>query len=192
MTSAASSTRRHNTQRVAADDSDDENPRPTKRQRIQSTPVPDAVAYSESLLEPLTPLPSQAGSEPASRPPPSRTASQQQRDLALRPIPPAILLVSLPSLLAHPPNHRFYIHSLVLSLTALRKCLALPALSPEIECRAWTGLAEIGMRVISGGMSQSEEHVWAKGIESEVRIYLVELIDEGVLWLFDEFRWKRL
>ncbi len=70
--------------------------------------------------------------------------------------------------------------------------MALPALSPEIECRAWTGLAEIGMRVISGGMSQSEEHVWAKGIESEVRIYLVELIDEGVLWLFDEFRWKRL
>ncbi|RDX44285.1 hypothetical protein OH76DRAFT_1359850 [Lentinus brumalis] len=153
---------------MADDGTDDENPRPTKRQRIQSTPLSEADAYSESLLEPLTPLPSQAGSEPASRPPPFRTASQQQRDLSLKPIPPAILLVSLPSLLAHPPNHRFYIHSLVLSLTALRKCLALPALSPEIECRAWTGLAEIGMRVISGGMSQSEEHVWAKGIEAEV------------------------
>ena len=58
----------------------------------------------------------------------------------------------------------------MLSLTALRKCLTLPALSPEIECRAWTGLAEIGMKVISGGLSQSEDHPWASGIEAEVRL----------------------
>ncbi|KAI0696886.1 hypothetical protein C8T65DRAFT_615130 [Cerioporus squamosus] len=168
MSQTASSTRRSSAQRVAEDGPADENPRPLKRQRIQSTPETDADEYSESLLEPLTPLSSQTGSEPALRAAPSRTASLQQRDLGLKPIPPAILLVSLPSLLAHPPNHRFYFHSLILSLTALRKCLALPALSPEIECRAWTGLAEIGMRVISGGLSQSEEHVWAKGIEAEV------------------------
>lgn len=83
---------------------------------------------------------------------------------------PAVLLVSLPGLLAHPPNHKYYVPSLMLSLAALRKCLTLSALSPEIECRAWTGLAEIGMKVISGGLSQSEDHPWADGIESEVRV----------------------
>ncbi|KAH9926501.1 uncharacterized protein B0H18DRAFT_1006448 [Fomitopsis serialis] len=86
----------------------------------------------------------------------------------LRPLPPAVLLISLPALLAHPPNHKYYIPSLVLSLTALRKCLTLSGLSPEIECRAWTGLAEIGMKVISGGLSQSEDCPWALGIETEV------------------------
>lgn len=86
----------------------------------------------------------------------------------LKSVSPAVLLVSLPGLLAHPPNHKYYMPSLMLSLTALRKCLTLPALSPEIECRAWTGLAEIGMKVISGGLSQSEDHPWANGIEAEV------------------------
>ncbi|KZT73388.1 hypothetical protein DAEQUDRAFT_721986 [Daedalea quercina L-15889] len=86
----------------------------------------------------------------------------------LKPLSPAVLLVSLPGLLAHPPNHKYYIPSLVLSLAALRKCLKLSGLSPEIECRAWTGLAEIGMKVISGGLSQSEDYPWAKGIEGEV------------------------
>ncbi|OBZ65158.1 hypothetical protein A0H81_14826 [Grifola frondosa] len=109
----------------------DDNPRPHKRQRTQSS---GELATPESL----------------------------------RPLPPAILLVSLPALLVHPPNHRLYPHSLFLSLASLRKCLALPALSPEIECRAWTGLAEIGMKVIGGGLSQSEEHPWAKDIEAEV------------------------
>ncbi|OSD01133.1 hypothetical protein PYCCODRAFT_1468829 [Trametes coccinea BRFM310] len=91
-----------------------------------------------------------------------------QSDSDLKPLPPAVLLVSLPSILAHPPNHKYYVHSLVLSLKALRKCLSLPALLPDIECRAWTGLAELGMRVIAGGFSQSQEHPWANGIESEV------------------------
>ena len=163
MAPASSLTRRLAHQTMVKDSTIDENPRPPKRQRIQSTPEPVSEEYSD--LEPLTPLPSQTSSEPAARP---AQTPQHQKDCDLKSIPPAILLVSLPSLLAHPPNHRYYIHSLVLSLTALRKCLALPALSPDIECRAWTGLAEIGMRVISGGISQSEEHVWAKGIESEV------------------------
>lgn len=94
--------------------------------------------------------------------------SNDPSDVTLTPLPPAVLLVSLPSLLAHPPNHRFYIQSLVLSLAALRKCLSIPALSPEVECRAWTGLAEIGMKVISGGMSQDVAHPWAERIEAEV------------------------
>ncbi|KAH9942974.1 hypothetical protein B0H21DRAFT_749241 [Amylocystis lapponica] len=84
------------------------------------------------------------------------------------PLPPAVLLVSLPSLLVHPPNHPAYVNSLCLSLTSLRRCLALGSLPPEIECRAWTGLAELGMKVISGGFSQSADYPWARGIESEV------------------------
>ncbi|KAH9830402.1 uncharacterized protein C8Q71DRAFT_785481 [Rhodofomes roseus] len=94
--------------------------------------------------------------------------SAEPSSAPLRPLPPAVLLVSLPALLAHPPNHKYYIPSLVLSLTALRKCLTLQGLSPEIECRAWTGLAEVGMKVISGGLSQDEGHPWAQGIEAEV------------------------
>ncbi|TBU25863.1 hypothetical protein BD311DRAFT_867198 [Dichomitus squalens] len=142
----------------------DSNPRPLKRQRIQSSPcpIPHSDGYS-SELEPLTSLP--PSSDPALRP---KSLSFDPSQDGLRPIPPAILLVSLPSLLAHPPNHKYYVHSLIISLAALRKCLTLPALPPDIECRAWTGLAELGMRVIGGGFSQSEEHGWARGIEQEV------------------------
>ena len=144
----------------------DNNPRPHKRQRIHSSPTPMAAAapsddYSD--LEPLTPLP--PSSDPALR---RQPLSRAPSEGGLRLIPISILLVSLPALLAHPPNHKYYVHSLVLSLRAVRKCLTLPALPPDIECRAWTGLGELGMRVISGGFSQSDEHVWAKGIESEV------------------------
>ncbi|KAM5538360.1 hypothetical protein V8D89_007962 [Ganoderma adspersum] len=121
------------------------------------------MADSDDYYSDLTSLP--PSSNPAlDRQPLSRTPSEE----GLKPIPTAILLVSLPALLAHPPNHKYYIHSLVLSLRALRKCLTLPALPPDIECRAWTGLAELGMRVIGGGFSQSDEHFWARGIESEV------------------------
>ncbi|CCM03812.1 uncharacterized protein FIBRA_05961 [Fibroporia radiculosa] len=116
----------------------DDTPRPSKRRRV----------------------------EPRSSSPLQETTSESRPSLA--PLPPAVLLVSLPALLAHPPNHRYYIQSLVLSLASLRKCVALPALSPEIECRAWTGLAEIGMKVIGGGFSQNEHYIWANGIEIEV------------------------
>lgn len=102
---------------------------------------------------------------------PSSPLSDPESDAqpCFAPLPPAVLLVALPALLAHPPNHRAYIPSLCVSLTALRRCLALGALPPELECRAWTGLAEIGMKVISGGLSQSEDHLWARGTEVEVR-----------------------
>lgn len=96
--------------------------------------------------------------------------SESGESATMKSVSPAVLLVSLPGLLAHPPNHKYYVPSLMLSLAALRKCLTLSALSPEIECRAWTGLAEIGMKVISGGLSQSEDHPWANGIEAEVRL----------------------
>jgi hypothetical protein len=80
--------------------------------------------------------------------------------------PPALLL---PSILLHPPTHPLHLRSLHLSLLALRRCLSLGAnaipLSPEEECRAWTALAEVGMRVIGGGFS---EEAWAKGVEGNL------------------------
>jgi len=46
------------------------------------------------------------------------------------------------------------------------------ALSPEIECRAWTTLAQVGLQVIGSKMSTSshERHSWARNIEAEVGI----------------------
>ncbi|KAI0776328.1 hypothetical protein BD413DRAFT_470228 [Trametes elegans] len=152
----------------------DDDARPAKRQRIQLESSFSAASDLSDLSD-LTTLP--PSSDPALRtnalPRPSlplkpQTARKNESEAELKPLPPAVLLVSLPALLAHPPNHKYYVHSLVLSLKALRRCLALPALLPDIECRAWTGLAELGMRAIAGGFSASEEHLWARGIESEV------------------------
>lgn len=86
------------------------------------------------------------------------------------PDPPAILLLSLPGLLVHPPNHRYHVPYLFLSLRALRRCVAIEALDPGVECRAWAALAEVGMQVIEGGFSESglAEYGWASGVEIEV------------------------
>lgn len=135
--------------------SDDDNPRPSKRARLNLPLSPLQISSS------LTPPPSSSPTAPTE-------ASSSRSAVQLRPLPEAVLLVSLPSLIAHPPNHRFYVQSLYLSLCALRKCLALPALPPEIECRAWTSLAEIGMKVIHGDLHEKEEQSWATGIEVEV------------------------
>ena len=97
----------------------DDNPRPSKRQRISSP--------STSAIE-------------------------------LAPLPHSTLLLSLPSLLLHPPNHRNHTRSLWLSLFALRKCLTLSSLEPYEECKALTEVAEIGFKI---GLTES-------GIESEV------------------------
>ena len=45
------------------------------------------------------------------------------------------------------------------------------ALSPEIECRAWTTLAQVCLQVIGSRLSASphERHTWARNIEAEVR-----------------------
>ncbi|KAI0321192.1 hypothetical protein OF83DRAFT_1161926 [Amylostereum chailletii] len=111
------------------DDRTDDNPRPVKRQRTDSS--------APSTSSPLAAL------------------------------PPHVLLLSLPGLLVQPPTHPLHARSLHLSLQALRQCLALTALAPDIECRAWTGLAELGMAVIDGGFGERPEHAWATGIEAE-------------------------
>ncbi|KAH7924786.1 hypothetical protein BV22DRAFT_1034747 [Leucogyrophana mollusca] len=124
----------------------DDNPRPVKRFRV-----------ADDLEE----IPQPGPSSPLSAPPLSPQAS-------LAPLPPQVLLVSLPGILVHPPNHRYHAISLCISQRSLRQCLGLKALNPDVECRAWTALAEIGMKVIEGGFSESDEHPWARGTEIEV------------------------
>jgi hypothetical protein len=122
----------------------DDNPRPLKRLRLN----PDD---KENAVEPQkTDAPS---------PPPG---------LPLAVLPRPELLVSLPALLVHPPSHRHYVQSLVLSLRALRTCLSMDGIDADIECRAWTAFAELAMRVIAGGFTKRDEHRWAANIEIEV------------------------
>ncbi|KAK0450523.1 uncharacterized protein EV420DRAFT_738131 [Desarmillaria tabescens] len=127
----------------------DYNPRPTKRQRRDSISQ-GATAVDGNDLAPLKAI--------AMAPKPS----------CLTPLPPSLLLISLPGILIHPPTHRYHAQSLCLSLLALRRCLNLPNLTPEVECRAWTAMVEVGMLVIAGGFSQNDDHLWAKAIEIEV------------------------
>ncbi|KAJ8085250.1 hypothetical protein PM082_004044 [Marasmius tenuissimus] len=103
--------------------------------------------------------------------------SQPSPSSPLAPLPPAVLLISLPGMLLHPPNHPMHAHSLCVSLLAVRRCLRTPGLSPEIECRAWTAIAELGMNVLEGGFSHDEEHIWAHGVENEVE----EATSKGLL-----------
>ncbi|KAK1228586.1 hypothetical protein PQX77_008364 [Marasmius sp. AFHP31] len=103
--------------------------------------------------------------------------SQPFSSSPLAPLPPAVLLISLPGMLLHPPNHPMHAHSLCVSLLAVRRCLRTPGLSPEIECRAWTAIAELGMNVLEGGFSHDEEHIWAHGVENEVE----EATSKGLL-----------
>lgn len=54
-------------------------------------------------------------------------------------------------------------------LRPLRQCLALSALAPDVECHAWTSLAEFGVRVIESGFCSQEGGCdWTVGIHSEV------------------------
>ncbi|KAH7914523.1 hypothetical protein BJ138DRAFT_1143607 [Hygrophoropsis aurantiaca] len=133
----------------------DDNPRPPKRFRVEHDTEENLqpVASSSSLI------PSSSSQVP------------------LAPIPPQVLLVSLPGILVHPPNHRYHALSLCVSQHSLRQCLNLKALNPDVECRAWTALAEIGMKVIEGGFSENDEHPWAKGVELEVE----KAIGKGLL-----------
>ncbi|KAG1832855.1 hypothetical protein DFJ58DRAFT_870225, partial [Suillus subalutaceus] len=114
----------------------DTNTRPLKRQcthSISTSPMPRSSSFTPP---PDSPMP------------------------ALRLLPPAILLLALPGLLALPPTHLDFGFSLFLSLRSLRQCLALPALAPDY-------LAEVGMRVMESG-SQEGGCDWAVGIHSEV------------------------
>lgn len=134
----------------------DDNPRPQKRLRADHPP--DLAESSEPHCLAHVPL----SSTPTTSSP-------------LRPLPPQVLLLALPALLAHPPTHEKYGLSLFLSLNALRQCLQLKTLAPDIECHAWTAFAEVGLRVIESGFSTSGEHDWANKLEEEVSAFVVLL-----------------
>lgn len=131
--------------------------RPSKRPRLSVTPTPTSELAPPSCSSPLTPLPSA----------PERPVLSK-----FRPLPLPLLLLSLPAILILPPNHPLHDESLRLSVVALRRCLLIRALSPEIECRAWTTLAQVGLQVIGSQLSTSSHdcHGWARNIEAEVRI----------------------
>ncbi|KAF7783867.1 hypothetical protein Agabi119p4_32 [Agaricus bisporus var. burnettii] len=59
----------------------------------------------------------------------------------------ANLLLSLPSLLLHPPTHTNHERSLALSYNALNQCNVLTSLDRVVECRAATGLVELGLQI---------------------------------------------
>lgn len=134
----------------------DDNPRPQKRLRTDH--LPDLAESSKPYCLVHVPL--------------SSTATTPS---SLRPLPPQVLLLALPALLAHPPTHEKYGLSLFLSLNALRQCLQIEALAPDIECHAWTAFAEVGLRAIESGFSTSGEHDWANKLEEEVSAFIVLL-----------------
>ena len=86
----------------------------------------------------------------------------------LEPLPPSALLLALPKLFIVPPNHKVHIASYIVVLNALRVCSALGTLTPDVECRVWMSLAEVGFKVVCAGWSQDEDYTWAKGLEDEV------------------------
>jgi hypothetical protein len=108
----------------------DDNPRPLKRQR-QNTSLSPSSSFSSA----------------------HSTAVENVRDSDLAPIPAPYLLLALPRLLIHPPTHKYHLKSLFIAQRALRRCLALPEsqLDRDVECRAWTALAEIGVQCLAMG-----------------------------------------
>ncbi|KAJ3488633.1 hypothetical protein NLJ89_g11594 [Agrocybe chaxingu] len=90
--------------------------------------------------------------------PQKRLRLEHESHPEIRPIPPETLLLSLPTLLAHPPTHTNHTRSLFVAQLALRKCLSIPGLDSSAECRSWTELAEVGLRI---GLNEP-------GVESEV------------------------
>lgn len=104
-----------------------------------------------------------------------RTSSLSTSAIELTPLPRSALLLSLPSLLLHPPNHRNHTRSLWLSLFALRKCLTLPNIDPYEECRALTEVAEIGFKI---GLADSDiESQVEKSITKAVSLYRISILE---------------
>jgi hypothetical protein len=100
-----------------------------------------------------------------------RLTLASSNEAASQPLPPQIVLLMLPTLLAHPPSHPLHICSLRTMLSAMRRCLSLQNLNLDEECQACLGLAEVGMKVVGAGLHQREgsEWHWARGVVTEVR-----------------------
>lgn len=78
----------------------------------------------------------------------------------------ANLLLSLPSLLLHPPTHTNHERSLALSYNALNQCNVLTSLDRVVECRAATGLVELGLQI---GLS-------TPGVQGEIQKALTKAV----------------
>ncbi|KAI6138497.1 hypothetical protein BKA82DRAFT_4236410 [Pisolithus tinctorius] len=112
----------------------DINPRPQKR--LRTTQISSTLSHQRCCS---------SASVPLSRPPLSP---------GLKPLPPHVLLLALPALLLHPPTHEQY----AFQYGCVCNCQLWP---PDVECYAWTALAEVGMRAIRS------EHDWTMGLEEE-------------------------
>ncbi|ETW87639.1 hypothetical protein HETIRDRAFT_413953 [Heterobasidion irregulare TC 32-1] len=51
---------------------------------------------------------------------------------------------------------------------SLRKCVTFQPLAPDVQCRMWTALAEVGLNVNEGSFAHEAEHTWTIDIETEV------------------------
>jgi hypothetical protein len=78
----------------------------------------------------------------------------------------ADLLLSLPSLLLHPPTHTNHERALALSHYALKKASTMTSLDKVVECRAATGLAELGLQIglSSSGIKDEIQKAITKGV----------------------------
>ena len=136
----------------------------------------------ESLVM-LRPRKRRRSSSPTSQSPAPSKRSSSATLLAVSPIrkqpqtslPDSALLLGLPMVLSVPPNHKDYIASFQISIAALKLCCSLESLPPDVECRAWTALAEIGLKAIRAGWTNSTYFPWAQSLELDVRVDLDSL-----------------
>ncbi|KAG5635603.1 hypothetical protein H0H81_010657 [Sphagnurus paluster] len=118
---------------------------PTSKRRNSSADDDDARPSKRPRHGP--PQPASSSPPPASSPGPHD----------LQRLPPATLLLALPNMLLHPRTHPRHAQSLDLARHALRQCLKLSALEPREECRAWTGLVELGIMWLDAGLEGAGE-----------------------------------
>ena len=100
----------------------------------------------------------------------SENTERSVKPKTLQRLPPAVLLLNLPQLVACPPNYKLHRQSLALSLSALRRCISISGLPPDMECRACSAFAELGLKVLYSKTIQNEVNSWAHGIEDEVSL----------------------
>lgn len=108
-------------------DDADENPRPAKRQKTGPQHIEQPLK-PQHIERPWKPQPIEQPRKPQ-----NTTLSD--------------LLLSLPHLLLHPPTNTNHERSLALSHYALKKCTTMTSLDRVVECRAATGLAELGLQI---------------------------------------------
>lgn len=136
--------------------STENDPRPLKRVKLDSTP-------------PSSPLPVLTETESSELSKATAQLSIQQAKPEMRRLPPHILLLAIPNLLTLPPDHLQYQQSLRLSLLAARKCVLVSGSMGdlEVEVRARVTLVEVGMKIYLGKRGQED---WDMSLFSEVSL----------------------